>query len=324
MSLFAGPGRSRVLIVLATALVLLAGSAEARPGSSGFGMGSRGSRTYSAPTATPTAPRAAAPIERSTVPPGQYSPNPGYRPGAPYGAPYGGYGSRWGGLSGGLLGGFLGAGLFGLLLGHGMFGGFGGFGSGLGFLIQLVLIFFLARWAWNAFQRNRQSVAGGAGPLGRVMSGGGGLGGLGGGGAPAGRVRDELGISKPDYDAFQQILVQVETAYGREDVAALRAVTTPEMLSYLAEELSQNASRGAVNRVEEPRLLQGDLAEAWREGNTEYATVAMRFSVKDYTVDRASGRVVDGDPNRPTEATEVWTFVRVRGGRWLLSALQRA
>jgi predicted lipid-binding transport protein (Tim44 family) len=322
MSFLAGPGRPRALIVLVTALVLLAGSAEARPGSSGFGMGSRGSRTYSAPMATPTAPRAAAPIERSTVPPGQYSPNPGYRPGAPYGAPYGGFGSRWGGLSGGLLGGFLGAGLFGLLLGHGLFGGFGGFGSGLGFLLQIVLIVLLARWAWSAFQRSRQPLAGGAGPLGRVMSGGG-LGGLGGGGAPTGRVRDELGITKPDYDAFDRVLVQVETAYGREDIAALRPVTTPEMLSYLAEELSQNASRGVVNRVEEPRLLQGDLAEAWREGNTEYATVAMRFSVKDYTVDRASGRVVEGDPSRPTEATEVWTFVRVRGGRWLLSALQR-
>src|SRR5918911_1874458 len=185
MSLFAGPGRPRALIVVATALVLLAGTAEARPGWSGFGMGSRGSRTYSAPMATPTAPRTAAPIERSTVPPGQYSPNPGTcRPATPMGAPYG-YGSRWGGLSGGLLGGFLGAGLFGLLLGHGLFGGFGGFGSGIGFLLQILLIVILARWAWRAFQRTRQPLAGGAGPLGRVMNGPlgrtvtGGLGGLG-------------------------------------------------------------------------------------------------------------------------------------------------
>ncbi len=36
-----------------------------------------------------------------------------------------------------------------------------------------------------------------------------------------------------------------------------------------------------------------------------------------------SGRVVEGDPNQPTEATEVWTFMRSRGGPWLLSAIQQ-
>jgi predicted lipid-binding transport protein (Tim44 family) len=37
-------------------------------------------------------------------------------------------------------------------------------------------------------------------------------------------------------------------------------------------------------------------------------------------VDRASGRVVSGGPD---EATEIWTFMRRRGGRWLLSAIQQ-
>jgi predicted lipid-binding transport protein (Tim44 family) len=41
--------------------------------------------------------------------------------------------------------------------------------------------------------------------------------------------------------------------------------------------LAANASRGLINRVTDVKLLQGDLAEAWREGRTEHATVAMRF-----------------------------------------------
>src|SRR5262249_1002748 len=73
--------------------------------------------------------------------------------------------------------------------------------------------------------------------------------------------------------------------------------------------------------VSDVKLLQGDLAEAWREGDTDYATVAMRFSLNDETVDRDSGRVVQGGPD---EATEVWTFMRVRGGHWLVSAIQQA
>jgi predicted lipid-binding transport protein (Tim44 family) len=93
------------------------------------------------------------------------------------------------------------------------------------------------------------------------------------------------------------------------------------MLSYFSEQLSENASRGLLNRVSDVRLLQGDLSEAWREGDVEYATVAMRFALTDSMIDRASGRVVEG--GSPSEVTEVWTFMRARGGRWILSAIQQ-
>jgi predicted lipid-binding transport protein (Tim44 family) len=92
------------------------------------------------------------------------------------------------------------------------------------------------------------------------------------------------------------------------------------MVSYFSEDLAQNASRGIVNRVSDVKLLQGDLAEAWREGGTEYATVAMRFSLNDTMVERASGRVVEGGPQ---EVVESWTFRRTAGGPWMLSAIQQ-
>jgi predicted lipid-binding transport protein (Tim44 family) len=38
-------------------------------------------------------------------------------------------------------------------------------------------------------------------------------------------------------------------------------------------------------------------------------------------LDRASGRPVGGDGAQ--EVTELWTFTRVSGGRWLLSAIQQ-
>jgi predicted lipid-binding transport protein (Tim44 family) len=103
----------------------------------------------------------------------------------------------------------------------------------------------------------------------------------------------------------------------------LRARVTPEMLSYFAEDLAQNTARGVVNQVSDVKLLQGDLSEAWREGNAEYATVAMRFSLIDRTVERASGRLVEGSAS-PMEVTEVWTFRRAPGGAWVLSAVQEA
>ncbi|HWK33660.1 MAG TPA: TIM44-like domain-containing protein, partial [Hyphomicrobium sp.] len=97
---------------------------------------------------------------------------------------------------------------------------------------------------------------------------------------------------------------------------------TPEMVSYLSQDLSANSARGVVNKVSDVKLLQGDLAEAWREGPTDYATVALRFSLVDKTIDRASGRVVEGS-DAPQEATEIWTFVRRPGTEWELSAIQQ-
>jgi predicted lipid-binding transport protein (Tim44 family) len=93
-------------------------------------------------------------------------------------------------------------------------------------------------------------------------------------------------------------------------------------VSYFADELAEQSSRGVRNSVTAVRLEQGDLSEAWSEGAREYATVAMRFSMLDATHD-AAGRVVEGSDTVRTMATEFWTFLRAPGGRWLLSAIQQ-
>jgi predicted lipid-binding transport protein (Tim44 family) len=50
----------------------------------------------------------------------------------------------------------------------------------------------------------------------------------------------------------------------------------------------------------------------------------MHYSSIDVTRDRESGRIMDGDAEIPTDTTELWTFVRPRGGDWKLSAIQQA
>ena len=131
-----------------------------------------------------------------------------------------------------------------------------------------------------------------------------------------------LEILPADYEAFERLLSDIQAAWSNEDVARLHTLATPEMVSYFTKDLEQNRARNVINKVSDTRLLQGDLAEAWREGDTDYASVAMRFSLVDKTVERATGRLVSGS-EAPTEATEVWTFVRPRGANWELSAIQQ-
>ena len=293
------------LAAIATAFLFAVTQADARAGG-GFSGGSRGVRTFSTPPSTRTAPNTAAPIQRSVTQPnaatgiGQAS-RPGF---------FGG------GLLGGLAAGFLGAGLFGLLFGHGLFGGMAGFASFFGLILQIVLVVVIVRLLMAWFRRSHEPAYAAAHPVtGHAF---GGLGSMLGGNAPAG---EPLTVGKDDYDAFEQLLGDVQQAYSGEDISALRSKVTPEMLSYFSAQFAENVSRGVVNRISDVKLLQGDLAEAWREDGVAYATVAMRFALTDSTMERASGRTVEG--GTPGEVTELWTFMRASGGNWLLSAIQQ-
>jgi predicted lipid-binding transport protein (Tim44 family) len=324
--------------------------AEARRASGGSSFGSRGTRTFSAPPTTSTAPGAATGIQRSMTP---NTPQNATTPSNGFGQQTAQQPRRglFGGMAGGLLGGLALGGLFGMLMGT----GFGGMGGMLSMLLQIALIGGLAMLAMRFFARRqqqsargpasgynqpnysqRQSDSGFGGSNGGQQQGGssfqipkigGGAAASGGyNAAPrqAGPETDEIGITNRDLGQFEKMLTEVQAAYGAEDYSKLRSLTTPEAMSYLAEELGENATNGVKNEVKDVKLLQGDLAEAWRENGQEYATVAMRYSSVDYLSDRKTGAVADGDPNNASETVEVWTFVRKPANDWKVSAIQSA
>jgi len=301
--------------------------ADARRGGS---FGSRGSRTFQQAPATRTAPNPTGPVERSMTP--NQAPNAATRqqPGVAQQRP-----GLFNGLGGSLMRGVLIGGLIGMLMGY----GFGGLAGALGFLVQLLLLGLVVVLALRFF-RSRQTPATAGGPR------------LGGGGnadmfsrdaadeRPAGTGRagsfaipgfgsqpsapsQDIELTQGDLDTFERMLGEVQTAFAEEDHAALRRLTTPEMVSFFSEELADNAKNGVRNDVSGVRLLQADLAEAWREDDRDYATAALLYEAVDVMRDRASGKLVAGD-EAATETTELWTFTRAKGSDWKLSAIQDA
>ena len=313
--------RSAIALLAVAATLGFTVLADAAPR---FNSGSRGSRTFSAPPPTATSPNAARPVERSMTQPGQ----PGStfnRPATanPAAQPGGGF-FRPGTMLGGLAAGFLGAGLFGMLFGGGFLAGLGSFAGFLGLMAQILLIVIIARLAWAWWQRRSQPAAAYANANRDMHADAGSrpsplFPGLGSGSTFDNRP---IMIKPEDYDAFERTLEDVQAAYSNEDVNKLGDLVTPEMLSYYAEELAANASRGVRNELTDVKLLQGDLAEAWREGDDEYATVAMRYQQSDRLVDRNTGQVVEST-EQPDEGVEYWTFRRAKGGPWMVSAIQQ-
>lgn len=313
--------------------------ADARRGGS---FGSRGARTFQSAPPTRTAPQPSAPVERSMTPNTGQAANPATNAARPGAAAQQRPGFM-GGFGGAMIGGLLMGGLFGMLMGQ----GFGVLAGMFGMLMQVLLIggaiwlalrFFRSRQATNAGPAMAGAGAGGgnfnyrdAAPRDEGKANGGSrsfsipsIGGSRTEAAPQQPASKDITVSGDDLDTFQRLLTEVQEAFGREDHKALRRLVTPEMVSYLSEELADNAQNGVRNDVTDVQLLQADIAESWNEGDRDYATAALNYSSIDVTRNRTTGEVVDGDENEPTETTELWTFVRQNGGDWQLSAIQQA
>lgn len=326
---------TRFLAILAAAAFALAPVlAEAAAGGN-RSAGSRGARTMQSAPATPTTPNAARPVERSATTPQQAQ-----RPAQGMQAPQQQSWFQRNPFMTGLLGGMLGAGLIGALMG----GGFNlgeGLAGFLGMALQVALFAAIAMLVLRFIRSRREAAQAASGPAlasgpvpdamargqenldARPAGATGGSAGGGAGGVLAPQAADEIGLSGQDFEMFERRLGEVQDAWSRGDLAGLKRFATPEMVGYFSEELSANASRGVENRVEQVKLEQGDLSEAWQEGSVQYAAVAMRFSALDYDASLSDGRVVAGSREARREHTEVWTFMRSQGGDWILSAIQQ-
>ncbi|KRE24311.1 hypothetical protein ASE66_03480 [Bosea sp. Root483D1] len=315
MSLISLARRGRAIALIAGALLLVPIIAEAAPGGRSFG--SRGSRAQSQVAPTPTAPGSS--FQRNQTQAGPSAAAPAAGAAAQAARP-----SMARSLMMGVAGGLLGAGLFGLLSGA----GFGGLAGMLGMLFQVALIGGLIWLALRFFRRRSEpQLASAGGPLGRQayepQPAAPAMGGLGGGAAAAAAAKPvEFELVGADYGNFERLLSEVQAAISDENVVRLRQITTPEISGALEEEFAENARKGLVERAAEVKLLQGDLAESWREDGYDYATVAMRFSLLTAMVERNGGKVVEGHATIPREVTEHWTFTRSRGGEWKVAAIQ--
>ena len=344
------PRRRLLAVGLAVLSLSTALATEADAARRGGSFGSRGSRTYSSPRSSYGGGPFAAPITRSVTPnrPG------GFQPGG-FNRPFGGPRTQGPRRSwvGPLLGGLAAGGLLGMMFGHGFGGGWGGGAGAFGGLMQILLLVGGAWLLFRLFRRRRDeaALAGGADrfsqgpqpPQASIFGGAGANGGGGGmfGGFGQGQAQgqaqgfngrqgaqggDDLGLGRSEQGALERTFLEVQEAYGREDYAGIRERCTPEIMSFMSEELARNATEGRKNEMRDFRVLHSEVVESWREDTGDYATLAVRFSNLDWWTDRRTGQVVEGSPSEVVNTTEFWTFVRQPGsfgsGGWKVSAIQ--
>ena len=249
---------------------------------------------------------------RQTPPPPQQ--NPAYNQNAyPQQQPQlGNRGGLMRGLAGGLAGGFLGSMLF-SSLGHAS--GFGGGHGGIGFLEILLfagLAYFGFRW-WKSRQaqpayamaRGNTSTSQFAPPL----------------EAGAFRAFAPEGIAA---DAASDIFFKIQGAWTRRDLSRVQDLLGPDVRDDLSQDVAELKAAGRINRLENITVRNAEVLGSWSEGGLELSSVRFSANLLDYTVDEATGRVLEGSDDQPVKFEEEWTFAKREGASaWQLVGIQQ-
>lgn len=138
----------------------------------------------------------------------------------------------------------------------------------------------------------------------------------------------EPNLTVADEEEFRRRLVQIQTAWGRQDIQSLRRIATPEMVQYFNDKLTENISDGVENRIEDIVVMRAEIREAWAEDTRLYATVLLQWKARDYFQSVARpwndpGNERECEDRVSRDFVEAWTFVKHREGKWLLSAIQQ-
>jgi predicted lipid-binding transport protein (Tim44 family) len=120
------------------------------------------------------------------------------------------------------------------------------------------------------------------------------------------------------------LFTRLQIGWSGEDLAAVRAHLTDEMAVALEKDLARLQGQGRRNRVEGVQVDSAEVTEAWQEYGRDLVTVRFRARALDYTVEGATGQVLEGSRTAPVAFEEYWTFVRPVGPNpWRLGAIQQ-
>ena len=125
-------------------------------------------------------------------------------------------------------------------------------------------------------------------------------------------------------ETAQDLFFRIQAGWMNRDLDAIKVLLANEMADYFRGEFEAMKQKGVFNRLENIAVRKVELAEAWQETGKDYVTVLITANLLDYTVNEASGSVVEGDKLNPVKFQEFWTFCRdVSTQKWQLSAINQ-
>lgn len=136
------------------------------------------------------------------------------------------------------------------------------------------------------------------------------------------RIADPSFSPEPFLQGARGAFEMIVAAYAAGDRATLRPLLANEVMANFEAAIDAREQAGEKLDTELVSIKSADLAEVVMEGRV--ARVTVKFVTEQVNVVRdRDGKVIDGDPTRVAEVTDLWTFARDTGSRdpnWVLVA----
>jgi predicted lipid-binding transport protein (Tim44 family) len=120
--------------------------------------------------------------------------------------------------------------------------------------------------------------------------------------------------------AFRKIV----EAYAEEDLSVLRKLLEGPVLETFEETIAKRQKAKKILEVDVDRIVTAEILDKREENKKAYITV--RFVSEQCLITRnAKGKLLEGDPDRYVEVTDIWTFSRPLSStdpNWKLVATQ--
>jgi predicted lipid-binding transport protein (Tim44 family) len=149
-------------------------------------------------------------------------------------------------------------------------------------------------------------------------------------GSPTATGLDAIAVSDPEFDAQHFVAgaraayEMVVTAFADGDRRSLKNLLSREVYDNFEAAISDREKRGEKAETRFVSIDTADIVGAEMRGKS--AQITVRFVSKLISVTRDSaGAVIDGNPEKVTDVTDVWTFARdisSRDPNWKLIATE--
>ncbi|HZK29017.1 MAG TPA: TIM44-like domain-containing protein [Clostridia bacterium] len=106
---------------------------------------------------------------------------------------------------------------------------------------------------------------------------------------------------------------EMQRAWETQDWEPMRARLTDDLYSQMARQLQELITRGQINRIERIAIMNVALKSFYQDEQHDNLGLRLTTRITDYTIDRKTGNVVNGDPKREKFMTYEWTMIRSKG-----------
>ena len=127
------------------------------------------------------------------------------------------------------------------------------------------------------------------------------------------RLHDPFFTEAEMREKVSNLYSEMQRAWESQDWEPMRARMTDDLYNQMWRQLQELVTRNQINRVERVAIISVGLVNFYQDQQNDNLVIRLTTRITDYTIDRATGAVVSGDPRREKFMTYEWTMIRSLG-----------